>query len=505
MKMDKFCAGLVALVAGLALSAGNASATAGYTSGDPAMMKLVPYYETGATRATIIGVQNLSELEASTVARHQAVADAMTALADNDATTDLDTVATEEMALADAEAAVYTEHIFVDVDVFDAMGMMMGEATLCLADHQFGYVILQGPTMQASQATPGLRGQILSVDDGDISPYGYVEIMAEGTKYESCTPESGRTGRGFVAVLTAGSETGITTDDVSTGAKSMIAAWTIIQDVGDGFFGTEVPTATISKSMVPGVIAGDDLATQPAIAAGDPMMACYSGDGTPSTRSSDDVTMTAGDGVASNMTNAFMMSRCGLIPERHNNTRNAMGVLDTTTSSTADNRNADSATPRANGVARYDAMDETMVVVWLAEGMDDPEGHASDDRMLDVLVKCEDGTVMGGVDQYGDPTPTIKVAAPGNLTMIDPTMGAVGDATDMCEGDRGVLRITMPNGSHAGMVFSHITQMMGHYRMNFAGYSKANPMTCFEMGVANADADATPPVTAEAAAITACM
>jgi hypothetical protein len=85
---------------------------------------------------------------------------------------------------------------------------------------------------------------------------------------------------------------------------------------------------------------------------------------------------------------------------------------------------------------------------------------------------------MTGMDQYGDTTPSIKVPAPGNLTMIDPTMGAVGDVTSMCAGDRGVLRITMPNGSHAGMVFSHITQMGGHYRMNFAGYSKANPNAC---------------------------
>ena len=78
MKMDKFCAGLVALVAGLALSAGNASATRGYVGGDPAMMKLVPYFETGAMKATIIGIQNLSEQEASTMTAAMAVMAAQT-------------------------------------------------------------------------------------------------------------------------------------------------------------------------------------------------------------------------------------------------------------------------------------------------------------------------------------------------------------------------------------------------------------------------------------------
>ena len=35
-------------------------------------------------------------------------------------------VATAEMALADAMERLHTEHIFVDVNVYDAMGMMMG-------------------------------------------------------------------------------------------------------------------------------------------------------------------------------------------------------------------------------------------------------------------------------------------------------------------------------------------------------------------------------------------
>ena len=144
-----------------------------------------------------------------------------------------------------------------------------------------------------------------------------------------------------------------------------------------------------------------------------------------------------------------------------------------------------------------------MVYVWLATGQDDGDTHARRSRMLDVVVKCGDGTVMDMMpDQYGDMVP-LQTPAPNMLTMIDPTMGTVGDATAMCAGNRGVLQITMPDGSTAGAVFSHITQMGGHYRMNFPGYGMANPMTCFEMGAAAAAADSD--VVAATAAAEACM
>ena len=70
------------------------------------------------------------------------------------------------------------------------------------------------------------------------------------------------------------------------------------------------------------------------------------------------------------------------------------------------------------------------------------------------------------------------------ITMIDPNGDDLMDYTSMCSGDRGALQITMPDGSTAGMVFTHITQMMGHYRMNFPGYSMASPMTCYSMTAA---------------------
>ena len=85
-------------------------------------------------------------------------------------------------ALADAMEALQTEHLFVSVNVYDAMGMMMegASAELCLAENQFGYVILQGFEMQSWQEDIPNRSAILSVMDGDIPAYGYVEITADG-------------------------------------------------------------------------------------------------------------------------------------------------------------------------------------------------------------------------------------------------------------------------------------------------------------------------------------
>ena len=73
MTMNKFFTGLIALVAGVALSAGSAFATDQWLCGRrSAMIKLVPYYETGAMKATIIGVQNMS----SATGRHHGGRDA---------------------------------------------------------------------------------------------------------------------------------------------------------------------------------------------------------------------------------------------------------------------------------------------------------------------------------------------------------------------------------------------------------------------------------------------
>ena len=493
MKMNKMFTGLIALVAGVALSAGSAFATAGYVGGDPAMMKLVPYFETGEAKATIINVQNLSPQEASTMALHQEVTDAQATLdAENkkDAP-DPTMLANAETALADAMDALQTEHLFVSVNVYDAMGMMMegASAELCLSENQFGYVILQGFEIMSWQEHIPFRSAILSVPDGDIPAYGYVEIVADGEKWSACDAASFRDPA--VRIVTDDMDTPATTDDSTMNAQSRVASWAIVQDTGTGFFGTEVPTATLSRSMVPGLLAED--ADNPAIAAGDPRLACYSSPATSTApnRLSGDLGMIdpASPGAATNLMGNFMMSQCGLIPERHDNTRDAMGDLAIITGADSATEDILTATPRAHVIARYGTgADDSMVHVWLATGEDTGDTHAKDSRVLDVTIKCEDGMVIDKMqDMYGDMV-DLQVPAPNKVTMIDPDGDMLGMYTDMCAGDRGVLQITMPDGSTAGSVFTHISQMGNNFRMNFPAYSMASPMTCYEMTAA-ADPD----------------
>ena len=491
MKMNKMFAGLIAFVAGVALSAGSAFATNGYMTGDSAMMKLVPYFETGANRATLIAVQNMSSQEQNTMNKNadvtniQSFLDGMT-LGGSSPTADqtraiglindefegtnidgedeldageLNLKAAAEKALEKANMAKYTEHVFVTVNVYNAVGMMMegASANLCLAENQFGYVILQGPGMQDWQMEIPNQGMILTVMDGDIPEYGYVKVMAGGTKYQAC---SSATPAGIMRVDTR--PTGTTPgqleeddgDPVYTGATSRVATWAIVQDTGMGFFGTEVPTATVSMNMKVG---DSDMAD----------VACYT---TPAQTTGDD------DRIANAMLmGAFMPSRCGLIPERHRNVRDSDGVPDIT------DANEDArATPLAHAFARYDAMDDSMIYVWLADGMDTDTTLPKERRMLDVTVMCMDGSMPPGPDRDGDNQPdSIMVAAPNMLTMIDPAdMDGLGMYTDMCADSRGVLKIKMPNNSRAGMVFTHISQMGNSYRMNFQGYSLASPDDC---------------------------
>lgn len=472
MTMNKMFAGLIAFVAGVALSAGSAFATNGYVGGDHARVKLVPYFETGDSKATIIGIQNTSPQQASTIALNTDVTDIQAVLAGEAATANaaglIDGIdaaggslcadaaactpgqaqdptkkANAEAALEKAKMAAHVEHLFVMVNAYDDMGMMMGSATLCLGENQFGVVVLQGPMDMMEM--DGTQMHVLSYMDEEIPAYGSVRVMAEDRKFTGC----GATAPNTLQRVD-------NDDDASTplaATDSKIAVWTIIQDVGDGFFGTEVPTSTLMTTA-----AMDNTATANVNEA--EQLDCY--DATAGTADDNDVPRV---GVA------FTMTDCGLVPERHNNTRDATSGAPT----------AGTTTPRASITARYDVGDETMVYVWLAEGMDMETTLPKDSRKIEVAVKCEDGMMPMGPDTDGDNKPDpVMVAAPGMLTMIDPSMGAVGALTDMCMGDRGVLEIKMPDGSYAGTAFTHITQMMGHYRMNFPGYSMASPTGCVE-------------------------
>jgi hypothetical protein len=457
MKMNKLFAGLVALIAGLALSAGSASATKGYTIGDPAAMKLIPFYETGGSLFTAIAVQNMSPQEMATMTANTLVADlqdylagenpsaALVALSDdyveNTALvmTSLDSVAAVEAALEKAMMDAYTEHLFVVVRVHDAMGMMMMEDSLCLAENQQGYVVITGDGMAESIAN---RGLVLSMAADEIDAYGYVTVMAEGQKFTSCegTPRMGLTG-----VVVSGEVDA----EVYTDANGMIAAWTILQDVGSGFFGTEIPTSTIT-------MATDDTSTTEVDESMPERLACYGTGAVFNAR--------AGDAGGPYL--------CGLIPERHNNSRN------TTADADEFGDLIDTASAASHVTARFDVVEgtENDVFVWLAAGGDTETTKPRETRELDVSVVCEDGTMAMIPGEFpGEMVSSAMIPAPGMVTMIDPAGDALGPYTSQCDGGRGVLRFAMPNNSHAGMVWTHISQRMSNFRMNMPGYNMADP------------------------------
>ena len=462
MQRNRVWAGVLAGLIGTGLWANSASGSR--TTDDPSRKKLIPYYEAGPTRATIIGIQNLSPQEASTMEKNedvkniQSFLDGMTLanggaterardLIDEeyDGTLDdttmlpasgmLDLRAAAEKALEKAKKLQYTEHLFVEVSVYDEMGMKEASASLCLAEDQFGYVSIQGPlgTMDS------LQGKVISMDEHDIPAHGYVRVTADDSKFTSC----GATAPNLLKTVV----TPLDDKDEPTATNSQIAVWPIIQDTGMSFFGTEVPTGRIRT-----VADEDDLDTP-----GDEseQLSCYEFD--------PDLTY-----------------YCGLIPERFNNELN----IDKDGVVPSPFYVEDATTVNTNVFARYDADDDSMIVVWLAHGEDGEDTKPSDERMLNVQVKCEDGTVVTDADIDGNPK-DIKVPAPTKLTILDPNGPELMGFTDTCDGSRGVLKIMMPKDSHAGMAFTHISQMMGHYRMNFPAYYRSSIMTC-------TDADAEP-------------
>jgi hypothetical protein len=335
------------------------------------------------------------------------------------------------------------------------------------------------------------QGAALSYMAGDIPAYGYVQVAAESRKFTGCGAAAPN------SLMNV--DTDADMDEVQVnGANSQLAAWTIIQDVGDGFFGTEVPTSTISMAAATSARADDegafnvsDMDTHFML---DAELACYStpnadvgADQLTPTAAADDPDAPPGvvPGKVPYTEGTFMQGRCGLVPERHfrrvytsteaDALDDALGVSagDLKTTGVVDTV-GDSSTPNGHAFARYDAGDDSMIVVWLADGMDDPAGKPSARRMIHAAIECEDGTVVKDMDIDGNPV-NIQIPAPTMVTMIDPNGDTLSEFTDMCAGDRGVVKMYMPTGSRAGAVFSHITQMGGHYRMNFSGYNMASP------------------------------
>ena len=200
MERKKFRASLVALVAGLALSAGSAFAQTGVLTADPAAGKLIPYYSAAGDEATIIGIEN---------------------------------VITQGNGVAAGDFFV-----FVHVVIHGTTSAEQMDFTLCLSPYDFGYVILQNAAMSAAQTADktARAGKVsyLTVTSDNIATSGYVTLAVSAVG-DSCT------------------DTTPTAADGST-TYDALATWAVIQDVGSNAFATEVPTASATVNTATGNI-----------------------------------------------------------------------------------------------------------------------------------------------------------------------------------------------------------------------------------------------------------
>ena len=238
MERKKWWASLIAVAVGLAFSVGSASA---YQRGDFATDnegKLIPYYMTSDNLATIIGVDDQTPLDAGEVS-------------------------------------------IIEVRVLNEVGAMQASGQLCLSSqNQFGYAILRQEMMMKddmdmdmdmdmmrvslmlgvgdtvttvygdSQSMSGVSGragsdQTTTPMEGDIEAEGYVVVtyLGQYTTADPATPDTDDTDDGCDSEGSlVDAATGVPTGD----ADSSFAAWAILQDVGEGFFGTEIPSLTVN-------------------------------------------------------------------------------------------------------------------------------------------------------------------------------------------------------------------------------------------------------------------
>ncbi len=398
MKVSEFFAGL-ATGTGALLLAGNVFAAGGYTIGDASQAKMIPYYKAEGTLATIIAVQNLSSRNGDTPKDE-------------------------------------TEHAIVEVNVFGPTGPKK-EATsgeLCLGENEFGWVVLQGDT-QADEGEYAARFSSAPEPDGDgIPATGYVTLRLK-QKLASCT---GRQAKSYEL-------------DVK---KDKIATWAIIQDVGEGFFGTEIPSLTDifvePKSddptvFVPVAVDPDNPDTIPPAYTAVSTATTTDDKITAYTAGKDDTSKTLDQQRADKLAATAPLVKAPLTPTTEEGDETRV-------------------------FARYDVSEEfdNDIFVWL--------GNAVKTRTLRAVVVCRDGEVqaMEGMDDDGEATGLevpVEIDAPNVITVIDPAAGEIGTLTKKCGADgRGLLSIGVSGSSTGTAVWSHISHTGKNFRQNFPGY-----------------------------------
>jgi hypothetical protein len=425
MERKKFLAGLTALVMGLVFSVGSASADV--TQGDLAQTKLIPYFMTGDGLATIIGVQLFAQ--------------------------------PDEQANPDLKQ---DKHL-VDVSVYpntgpDAKGMPMAAGTLCLDHHGFGVIVLQEEEGESTDTE--LR---ISVDGDGIMYEGYAVVSYYAAKIGCAAsrldppdttpnPRVYRTGdTGFTA------ENAGTRRNVDTGfyaAVNKFATWVVLQDVEGGAFGTNIPSATVTMEATTDA-AGDARTTGRAMEAGTGQ-ALNSPALAPGT-------ITCSSSGPSADTPYDQTAVCGL--EKW-----------PVTATTDVNRDTKSDWRDTVGkvAVRFDVNEmndsETTIYIWVPTTH---AGRAVARTSSSVALFCEGDGPAEARDV------TAMVGLPDMVNVINP-MYLMVDMDDPCEA-RGMLVIDLafagatfgatPTQTEA-LIWSHVAQAGGGYRMNFLGQRK---------------------------------
>ncbi len=152
-------------------------------------------------------------------------------------------------------------------------GALEARSDICLRENQFGFVVLQSPQPTARDTAQGIY--FSKAEDG-ISDRGFV-TLAYGGSTSDCA--------------LAGSAAG------SGGAQNVMVAWATMQDIGDGFFATEIPiTEGVWSESVDGFAERPAKDLQPAT--------CYDFTSTANAGTPGDVN-TAGNGCTT-ATNTFL-------------------------------------------------------------------------------------------------------------------------------------------------------------------------------------------------------
>jgi hypothetical protein len=230
MDRRKFTATLAALAAGIGLSVGSASAqnppftgTAGYLQGDPAPGKLVPYYVADGNIATIIGIEN-------TIGN------------DGPDGADID------IPLGPTTVHIQGGDVRIHVHVYDSRSVEYLDFFKCYSPFSFGYIVLQKGAVSALQDAdldfptgPNSTRNDKSAVVVTTIPEGYVSIRAERVYATS----NGTCGSEAQGTISADIPDAYDLLPFEEGPLSLpLATWAIVQDIGNGFFATEIPTAT---------------------------------------------------------------------------------------------------------------------------------------------------------------------------------------------------------------------------------------------------------------------